>query len=73
MAKEQNIKVNLEEVQRNGHTVSVLTLGKQELGFIEPTDDRFTAYVAGNTDPNRFKAFDDAVNFLISEYHLHRG
>jgi len=73
MAKEQNIKVNLEEVQRNGHTVSVLNLGKQELGYIESEEARFTAYVAGNTAPNRFKQFDDAVNFLISEYHLHRS
>ncbi|MCG4282657.1 DUF2969 domain-containing protein [Lacticaseibacillus saniviri] len=73
MAKEQKIKVALDDVTRNGRTVSVLILGKQEIGYIESEGDKFAAYLAGNTTANRFKNIDDAVNFLISEYHLHHS
>ncbi|MFD1432406.1 DUF2969 domain-containing protein [Lacticaseibacillus yichunensis] len=73
MAKEQRISVTEEEVTRNGHTVTVLTVGKNEIGYIQTEEDRFLAYVAGATTAHRFKTMDDATNFLISEYHLHRA
>lgn len=73
MPKEQKINVNQEDVTRNGHTVSVLSINKTELGYIEQQDDRFLAYQAGETEPNRFKTMDDAVNFLIAEFHLHHS
>ncbi|KMO46267.1 DUF2969 domain-containing protein [Lacticaseibacillus rhamnosus] len=73
MAKEKNIKVAQMDETRNGHTVSVLKIGDQEIGFIEPDGTRFAAYVAGSNKPNRFKNIDDAVNALIAEYHLHQG
>ena len=69
MAKEKNIKVAQMDETRNGHTVSVLRIGDQEIGFIEPDGTRF----AGSNKPNRFKNIDDAVNALIAEYHLHQG
>ncbi|WP_461215076.1 DUF2969 domain-containing protein [Lacticaseibacillus sp. GG6-2] len=73
MAKEQKIQVVQEDVTRNGHTVSVLTVNKQEIGFVETVGERFNAYLAGNTSANHFKSMDDAVNFLIAEYHLHHS
>ncbi|WP_179395205.1 DUF2969 family protein [Lacticaseibacillus absianus] len=73
MAKEQKIMVQQEDVTRNGHTVSVLTVNKNEIGYVETEEKRFLAYQAGQTKPNRFKTMDDAVNFLIAEYHLHHS
>lgn len=71
MSKKNEILVNQEEVTRNGHTVSVLTVGKHEIGYVEPEEKRFIAYLAGSSQPNRFKTEADAVDFLISDYHLH--
>ncbi|WP_125702979.1 DUF2969 family protein [Lacticaseibacillus daqingensis] len=73
MGKEQKITVQQEEVTRNGHTVSVLTVNKNEIGFVETEEKRFLAYLAGSSNANRFKTMDDAVSFLISEYHLHHS
>ncbi|WP_225047103.1 DUF2969 family protein [Lacticaseibacillus kribbianus] len=73
MAKEQKIMVQQEDVTRNGHTVSVLTVAKNEIGYVETIENRFLAYIAGQTSANRFKTMDDAVAFLISEYHLHHS
>lgn len=73
MAKEQNIMVQQEDVERNGHTVSVLSVNRQEIGYIETQDTRFLAYLAGSDKPNRFKTLADATNFLIAEFHLHRS
>ncbi|WP_338215119.1 DUF2969 family protein [Lacticaseibacillus salsurivasis] len=75
MAKEQKITVQQEEVTRNGHTVSVLTVGKVEIGYIEPEADgkHFQGFVAGSMQGNRFKNLADAENYLLSEYHLHRA
>ena len=71
MAKDQKIPVNQNDVTRNGHTVSVLTVGKYEIGYIEEVDAKFIAYLNGSSQPNHFKTMDDAVDFLISDYHLH--
>lgn len=73
MAKEQKIQVVQEDVTRNGHTVSVLTVNKNEIGFVETEGERFNAFLAGNNRANHFKSMDDAVSFLISEYHLHHS
>lgn len=73
MAKEQKIQVVQEDVTRNGHTVSVLTVNKNEIGYVETVVGRFNAYLAGESRANHFKSMDDAVNFLISEFHLHHS
>lgn len=73
MAKEQRIQVKEEEVTRNGHTVTVLTVGKNEIGFIEEAGDRFLAFVAGQTGSTRYRTMDTAVSALIAEYHLHHS
>ncbi|KRN25093.1 DUF2969 family protein [Lacticaseibacillus camelliae] len=75
MPKEQKITVNQEDVTRNGHTVSVLTLGKNEIGYVAPEEDgkHFNAFLAGDAKPHRQKTMDAAVAFLLSEYHLHQG
>ncbi|WP_127848282.1 DUF2969 family protein [Lacticaseibacillus hulanensis] len=72
MAKEKNINITMDSIQRAGKTVSVLMDGESEIGSIEPADAKFAAYLSGNADPQLFKSEEEAVTYLLSAYHLHK-
>lgn len=72
MSKEQKVKLTMADEQRGGQTVSVLNMGRQELGYIRNDGDRFVAVVSGSEETDRFKTEDDAVSFLIATFHLHQ-
>ncbi len=72
MAKERNIDITMDSIKRNGRMVSVLLDGKNEIGSIEPVESKFSAFLTGSADAQNFKTEADAVNYLLSAYHLHK-
>jgi hypothetical protein len=72
MAKEKNINITMDSIQRAGKTVSVLLDGKDEIGSIEPDGAKFAAYIAGSDEPQNFKNEEEAVTYVLSAYHLHK-
>lgn len=71
MAKERKIEISMDKVKRGGQEVSVLNIGKKEIGFIEPQGAKFNAVILGSDLNQAFKTEDEAVNYLIATYHLH--
>lgn len=71
MAKERKIEISMDQVKRGGQMVSVLNIGKKEIGFIEPEGAKFNAVLVGAGQSQQFKSEDEAVNYLIATYHLH--
>ncbi|KRM87872.1 hypothetical protein FD19_GL000149 [Lacticaseibacillus thailandensis DSM 22698 = JCM 13996] len=66
------MKLTMTDEQRDGQSVSVLSMGQQELGYVRPDGDRFVAVVSAGAETDRFRNEDDAVNFLIATFHLHQ-
>ena len=73
MTKERKISISMDAVERNGRTVSVLKIGKDEIGVIEPRGEKFMAFPSGSDGEQLFKSEEDAVNYVISTYHLHQA
>ncbi len=70
--KNDTVNLVLEEETRHGATVQVLRLAKKEIGYIAHENDRCVAYMNGVQIGNQ-KTLDDAIQTLITEYHLHQG
>ena len=68
--KTKTIELVEDEKVINGVTVAELKLGEKSLGTVKPEDDKFTARLP---DGEKFsvKSQSEAVNILISHYHLH--
>ena len=73
MTKERKINISMDSVKRNGRDVSVLSIGKKEIGYIEPDGAKFNAVEVDTDLSQNFKTEDEAVNFLIANYHLHQA
>lgn len=73
MTKERKININMDTVKRDGRDVSILTIGKDEIGVIEPRGEKFLAFPSGSDSQELFKSEEDAVNYVISAYHLHQA
>lgn len=70
--KADNINLVLEEEKRHGIDIQVLRLAKREIGYITHDNDRYMAYMNGVQISNQ-KTLDDAIQAIITEYHLHQG
>ncbi|MBU3852080.1 MAG: DUF2969 domain-containing protein [Candidatus Paralactobacillus gallistercoris] len=70
--KNDNVNLVLEDETRQGKTIQVLRLAKQEIGYITHDHDRYAVHTGGVQVGNQ-KTLDDAIHALIAEYHLHQG
>lgn len=68
--KTKTIELIEDEKIINGEKISELKLGDQSLGTIKDEDHKFIASLP-NGDAFNAKSHEEAVNLLISHYHLH--
>ena len=68
--KTKTIELVEDEKVINGVTVAELKLGEKSLGTVKPEDDK---RAISESDGEKFsvKSHSEAVNILISHYHLH--
>ncbi|MFD0897696.1 DUF2969 domain-containing protein [Loigolactobacillus binensis] len=72
MAKQPNkIELSIQEEQQADVTVSVVYDGKRRIGTIRPDAAQFVIELA-NGEIYRAKTYDDGLNTLIMQYHLHK-
>ncbi|MDR0922020.1 MAG: DUF2969 domain-containing protein [Lactobacillales bacterium] len=74
--KNKDIEVKVEEVKRNAGnsqvTVHQLSIGKNIIGVVIPTEDkRFQVEVGGKVEAV-VKTLDEGFEFLIADYNLHQ-
>ncbi|MGX5377222.1 DUF2969 domain-containing protein [Ligilactobacillus sp. LYQ135] len=68
--KTKTIELIEDEKIINGEKISELKLGDQSLGTIKDEDHKFIASLPSG-DAFNAKSHEEAVNLLISHYHLH--
>ncbi|MFC6171086.1 DUF2969 domain-containing protein [Loigolactobacillus jiayinensis] len=72
MAKQPNkIELNIEEETQADETISVVYDGKKRIGTIKPEATQFVIELT-NGEIYRAKTYDDGLNTLIMQYHLHK-
>lgn len=68
----KSINVEIKDSKdQNGHQVSDLMIGRKRIGFITKLSDN--KFEAVNTHQERYhvKTFDEGVQLLIKDFHLH--
>ncbi|WP_338433904.1 DUF2969 domain-containing protein [Ligilactobacillus saerimneri] len=70
--KEKNIAIIENERMIKGQVVLDLSIDHRSLGTVTQSGDEFVAKLP-NGEVFRAKQQDEAVSFLIREYHLHQG
>lgn len=68
----KNIEVNLETKTINGIDCEYLSIGKQVIGYVRPSEDKFAA-VFDDENIFKVKSIDEGIEILISQYNLHKG
>ena len=70
--KDKNIKVAIEETTKNGNQVQQVLIGKNVVGEIENQENKYTAIL---TDGEEFNvhSFDEGIEVVLQQYHLHQG
>lgn len=71
--REKAIQVTVDEQKLpDGTTMSVLKIGQETIGTVQPLADRFEAQLTDG-DVYHVKTVDEGVEVLLRDYHLHRG
>ncbi len=69
----KNIEVKLDTKKINGVECETLTVGRNEVGFVRPTENgKFEAVFDGD-NTFKVKSMDEGIELLISQYNLHKG
>lgn len=69
--KQKSIQIEIEENKLGERTVNQVLINQQIVGTVEQADKKnFVAVV--NKNEMREKSFDEAVEWIISEYNLHQ-
>lgn len=72
--KDKAISVTLNETTVNDQTITEVLIGKQVIGQVTQTGDRFDAELSSDTQPfAHTKSFDESLQEVLSAYHLHKG
>lgn len=71
--REKAVQVTVDEQKLpNRETMSVLKIGKETIGTVQPLEGRFAAQLTDG-DVYHVKTVDEGVEVLLRDYHLHRG
>ncbi|CAJ1228664.1 DUF2969 domain-containing protein [Levilactobacillus zymae] len=71
--REKAVQVTVDEQKLpDGTTMSVLKIGKETIGTVQPLADRFEAQLTDG-DVYHVKTVDEGVEVLLRDYHLHQG
>ncbi|CUS26605.1 hypothetical protein FC70_GL000397 [Paucilactobacillus oligofermentans DSM 15707 = LMG 22743] len=70
--KDKNIEVEIAEAVKDGKQVQQVLIGKNIVGEVKNSDGKFTAIL---TDGEEFNvhSFDEGIEVLLQQYHLHQG
>ncbi|AEV94963.1 DUF2969 domain-containing protein [Pediococcus claussenii] len=69
--KQKSIQIEIEENKLGERTINQVLINQRIVGTVEQADKKtFVAVV--NKNEMREKSFDEAVEWIISEYNLHQ-
>lgn len=70
--KDKNIEVEIAETVKDGKQVQQVLIGKNIIGEVKNSDGKFAAIL---TDGEEFNvhSFDEGIEVLLQQYHLHQG
>ncbi|MCL5457460.1 DUF2969 domain-containing protein [Loigolactobacillus coryniformis] len=72
MAKQPSkIELSIEEEKQAGETINVIYDGKRRIGSIRPETGQFVIELT-NGEIYHAKTYDEGLNTLIMQYHLHK-
>lgn len=69
--KERNIEIIENEKMVNGELVLELTINSEVIGTIKQDQTRYRAILA-NGEELKLNSRNEAVDYLLRDYHLHR-
>ncbi|WP_304652835.1 DUF2969 domain-containing protein [uncultured Ligilactobacillus sp.] len=70
--KERNIQIIENEKMVNGDLVLELTIQDEVIGSVKQDGMRYIA-VLSNGEESKLNSRNEAVDYLLRDYHLHRG
>ncbi|GAB9258818.1 MULTISPECIES: DUF2969 domain-containing protein [Ligilactobacillus] len=70
--KERNIQIIENEKMVNGNLVLELTIQDEVIGSVKQDGMRYIA-VLSNGEKLKLNSRNEAVDYLLRDYHLHRG